>query len=239
MLFAAPLLVAMGVSQANAAEVRIESQGPVVELTVSQTVMSKPDLGLLTAGVTIRAQSTAEATRLVADRMTTIIARLRQLGIARDDIQTADFSIQPQWSYGGEGRQPVFSGYDVTNQVAVRLRDLDRTGQVIEALVAAGANNFSQLTLMLEKDRAARSAARRAAFAEAGARGRELAELAGYGGVRLLEVSETYASEPRSYGGAGADIVVTAMKSESITPVEKGVVATVATLTVKYEMTKP
>jgi len=235
----AAVLLAAASSQASAAEIQITAQNPVIELTVAQTVLSKPDLGLLTAGVSTRAMTALDSTRENARRMDVVITSLRQLGIAREDIQTSNFGINPQWQYAGDGKPPVFAGYEVTNQVAIKLRNLDKAGQVIEALVAAGANNFNQMQLMVEKDGAARSMARKAAFAEAGARGRELAGLAGYSGLNLLEVSESYASEPRSYSaGNDAAIVVTAMKAESVTPVELGQVATVATLTVKYEMTR-
>lgn len=219
---------------AHAAEIQIASQGPVVELTVTETAKAKPDVATVNAGVTTRALQADLAARQNAEKMEAIIARLRGLGIARDDIQTSNFSINPQYQYRNDGQQPTFLGYDVTNQVNVKLRNVARIGTALDALIAAGANNVNGPSFMLEDDTGARDQARKAAFANALARARSLAGMAGYRDVRLLEVSETYANRPM-YKGEMDAIAVTASR---VTPIEPGVVGTSATLTVKYEMTR-
>src|SRR5690606_30895040 len=127
-----------------------------------------------------------------------------------------------------------FVGYDVTNQVSVRLRDMNRIGPVLDALVGAGANNIFGPNFMLEEDAAAKDEARNLAFQ----RGREMAQryatMAGYSNVRLLEISETF----QSYG---PPVPMAAMRQESAdasTPIEPGEVGTGVTVTVKYEMTR-
>jgi uncharacterized protein len=233
------LMAASAAIPASAAEIQIPVQGPVIELTVSQTVNAKPDIAILGAGVTTRADSANESARLNAERMKAIIERLRQLGIASEDIQTLNFSINPQYQYTNDGQQPRFLGHDTSNQVSVKIRKLDKIGPVLDALVAAGANNFFGPNFSLEKDKEAKSAARRAAYADAQTRSRELAGLAGYANVRLLEISETYsASGVMQGGGGGNDIIVTTVSAQKITPIEPGQVGTSATLTVKYEMTR-
>ena len=233
-LFAVAALIATPVA---AAEIQIPVQGPVVELTVSQTVNTKPDIATVGAGVTTRANTANESARLNAAGMQAIIARLRQLGIASEDIQTANFSLNPQFNYSNDGKPPRFLGHDTNNQVTVKIRKLDRIGPVLDALVAAGANNFFGPNFSLEKDKEAKSAARRAAFADAQSRSRELAGLAGYTNVRLLEISEVYANSGGFMAGSmPSAITVTANISEKITPIEPGQVGTSATLTLKYEM---
>lgn len=236
-LLAATALAATAVPVA-AAEIQIASAGPVVELTVSDTVNAKPDAATVSAGVTTRALSANDAARQNAERMDKIITRLKQLGVPAADIQTSNFSLNPQYSYGNDGRQPTFLGYDVTNQVTVKLRDIAKIGPTLDALVAAGANNFQGPTFMLENDATARAQARRNAFASAEARARELAGYAGYKGVKLLELSEIYATvSPAYYRGEGA-IAVTAQALDKATPIQPGLVGTSAQLTVKYEMTR-
>ena len=235
-LFAMAALIATPVA---AAEIQIPVQGPVVELTVSQTVNSKPDIATVGAGVTTRANTASESARLNAVAMQAIIARLRQLGIATEDIQTANFSLNPQFNYSNDGTPPRFLGHDTNNQVTVKIRKLDRIGPVLDALVAAGANNFFGPNFSLEKDKEDKSAARRAAYADAQSRSRELAGLAGYTNVRLLEISEAYANSGGFMDvGRPSAIIVTAASSEKITPIEPGQVGTSATLTLKYEMTR-
>ncbi len=224
------------VSPAAAAEIQIQSAGPVIELSVSQTVNVVPDSATLGAGVQTRAMTADGAARDNAVKMDAIIARVRALGVAKEDIQTSNFSINPQFQYNNDNTPPKFLGYDVSNMVTVKLRKLDKVGPTLDALIASGANNINGPTFGLDNDTAARSAARRAAFAEAQGRARELAGLAGYSGVKLLEISESYANaRPMPME---REIMVAASRSDKATPIEPGQVGTVASLTVKYEMTR-
>lgn len=223
---------------ALAAEIQIASTGPVIELTVSDTVNVKPDAAIVSAGVTTRAQSANEAARQNAQRMDGVIARLKQLGVAAADIQTSNFSLSPQYAYSNDGKPPQFVGYDVYNQVTVKLRDIAKIGPTLDALVAAGANNFSGPSFILDNDTAAKASARKNAFNSAEARAKELAGYAGYKSVRLLELSETYQTAGGAYPPPPMPVAMTvssASRSES-TPIQPGMVGTVAQLTVKYEM---
>ncbi len=235
-LIAVSILFA-GALPAQAAEIQIAVQGPVIELTVSETVKAKPDLAIVSAGVTTRAMTADAAARDNATRMTAIISRLRQLGLAANDIQTSNFNLSPQFSYSNDRTPPRFLGYDVTNQVNVTLRKIGNIGPTLDALIVAGANNFSGPNFQVENPASAQAEARKAAFASAQARAKELAGLAGYSGERLLELSETYAAS-RMMGQVDGAIVVTAVSSEKVTPIEPGQVGISVTLTVKYEMTR-
>jgi len=232
-LFAATAMLA---APAAAADIQIQVQGPVVEMTVNEVVQSPPDTATVNAGVTVRAPTAVEAMRQNAEAMNRVIARLRSLGIERKDIQTSSINLNAQYQYTNEGTPPRFLGYDAGNQVTVTLRKLDRTGAVLDALVAAGANNINGPSFSLEADAPAKSAARKAAFARAEAQAREYARLAGFQNLRLLEVSESFTGRgPIPF--ARDAIQVTASAAEN-TSVEPGQVGTGVTVTMKYEMTR-
>ena len=221
---------------ATAAEIQIAAQGPVVEMQVTESVKGAPDVVQVGAGVQTRAATAVEAARLNANAMDRIITRLRALGIKREDIQTSNFNLNPQWQYANDGAPPRFLGYDVTNQVNVKLRKIDQAGETLDALIAAGVNSVYGPNFMLEDDTAAKAQARKAAFASANARAKEYAAMAGYAGVRLLEVSESFASiRPMQ---VNREIMVSAMAADKVTPIEPGQVETGVTLTVKFEMTR-
>lgn len=229
----APLL-AVPLYPAAAAEIQVQATNPVVELNIKETVRSDPDAAQVGAGVTVRAPSASEAMRQNAARMENVIARLRQLGIAREDIQTANFNLNAQYRYDNGGSDPAFLGYDASNQVRVTLRDLDRIGATLDALVEAGANNVHGPNFILEDDEAVRAQGRKSAFARARQQAEEYARMAGFSGVRLLEVSE-------SYDAAGPIMVTAARESAAAkapTPIEPGQVGTAVTVTAKYEMTR-
>jgi uncharacterized protein YggE len=238
--YALPLLAATTAlsAPARAAEIQIAVQNPVVELTISEVVRADPDLAHVGAGVQTRGQTASEAVQLNAAQMERLIARLRSLGIERNDIQTSNFSLNAEYDYNNRnGAPPVFTGYAVSNQVTVRLKRLDRIGQVLDALVGAGANNIFGPNFLLENDVEAKAVARRNAFQRARVQAEEFARMAGYSGVRLLEVSETFQSFGPMPAMEGA-ITVTGASRDAKTPIEPGQVGTGVTLTTKYEMTR-
>src|SRR5690606_31011662 len=139
-----------------------------------------------------------------------------------------------QYDYDQAAQRQVFRGYSASNRVSVRLRDVPRTGEVLDALVAAGATDLGGPDWSIDDDTAARAQARRQALETAPAQALEYARAAGYADVRLLEVSETIAAQPpmpylRS---------VRAEAAQAATPVQPGLVQAGVTVRVVYAMTR-
>jgi uncharacterized protein YggE len=234
MLLAAAAFVA---TPAMAANVDIAVQGPVVEITATETVQSEPDKATVGAGVTTRAPTAVQAMRDNAAAMERVLARLANLGIPRRDVQTSGISLNPQYRYANDNTPPAFLGYDATNQVSVILRDVDKVGPTLDALVGAGANNVSGPFFSREDDKAQRGVARETAFKSAEEQARAYARMAGYANIRLLSVEETLQrGGPIAFDVANQGAIrVTGSK---ITPIEPGRVGTSVQLTAKYEMTR-
>jgi uncharacterized protein len=232
-LFAA---AAFASTPAMAANIDIAVQGPVVEITASETVQSEPDQATVGAGVITRAPTAVAAMRDNAAAMERVLARLGSLGIPRRDVQTSGISLNPQYRYNNNA-PPVFLGYDATNQVSVILRDVEKVGPTLDALVGAGANNVSGPYFSRQDDKAQRAVARESAFKSAEEQARAYSRMAGFSGLRLLSVEETLQrGGPIPFDVANqAAIQVTAAK---VTPIEPGRVGTSVQLTAKYEMTR-
>ena len=221
---------------ATAAEVQIQAQAPVVELSVSETVNSAPDMAQVGTGVTTRAQSAKEAVRLNAVAMQKVVDRLKTLGLAAKDIQTSNFNLNAQFTYPQGGGTPVFAGYEASNQVSAKVRQIDRVGEVLDALVAAGATNINGPSFMLDDPTALQQTARTRAFQRGLAMAQDYAKMAGYTGVRLLEVSENVQAGGPPPPAPPMPVAFRAQLAK--TPIEPGEVGTVVTLTLKYEMTR-
>lgn len=238
--YAIPLFAASAVSlgaiagPAAAAEIQIQSAGPVVELNITESVKAQPDIATVNAGVTVIAPTAVDAMRQNAQAMSTVVAKIKSLGIAADDIQTTSINLYAQYDYDQAQRKQVFRGYQASNQVSVVLRDVKETGQVLDALVAAGATDINGPSFSIEDETSAKSQARKAAMATAQAQAMEYAQVAGFSGVRLLEVSETvYSRPPQPMAMKARDVA-----EQASTPVEPGMVSSSVTVTVKYEMTR-
>jgi uncharacterized protein YggE len=232
------LAAALLASPVAAADIQIATQGPVVEITATQTVQSEPDQATLGAGVTTRAATAVQAMRDNAARMERVLDRLNGLGIPRRDVQTSGISLNPQYRYNNEGAPPVFLGYEVTNQLSVIVRDVSRVGPTVDALVAAGANNVNGPYFSRDDDAPQRRAARESAFRAAETQAREYARLAGFSALRLLSVEETLQrGGPIPFDVANREAITVTGSSKS-TPIEPGRVGTSVQLTAKYEMTR-
>lgn len=226
-------LSAAAATPVTAAEVQIAATGPVVELSVTENVEARPDVATVSAGVTTQAQTAVEAMQQNAVAMRSVIDRLKKLGIAERDIQTSGINLNAQYDYDQAAQRQVFRGYMVANRVSVKLREIERTGPVLDALVAAGATDLGGPDWSIADDTAARAQARKAAVATAQAQAQEYARLTGFTGVRLLEISEVSAARPPM-----PMMRVQAMDAAAATPVQPGMVQAGVTVTVKYELTK-
>jgi uncharacterized protein YggE len=150
------------------------------------------------------------------------------------DIQTAGITLGAQYDYDQASRRQVFRGYQASNRVSVKLRDIDRTGEVLDALVAAGATDLSGPDWSIDDDTVARAQARRQALETARAQALEYARATGFSDVRVLEISETVAAQPPMPFLRAAR----AEAADAATPVQPGMVEAGVTVRVTYEMTR-
>lgn len=220
---------------AAAAEIQIQATGPVVELSVSESVKARPDIVTIGSGVTTLAPTAVQAMQQNAREMTAVIGRIKSLGVAEQDIQTTGINLSAQYDYDQAQQKQIFRGYQASNRVSVVLRKVDDAGRVLDALVAAGATDIDGPTFSIDDDTSAKAQARKAALQRANGQALEYAQLAGYSGVRLLEVSEAiYSSRPQPM----LERVALQAADFAKTPVQPGLVAANVSITVKYEMTR-
>lgn len=229
--FAAAALAA----PASAAEVQIASTGPIVELTVTERVEAEPDLVRVGAGVTIDAPTAVEAMRVNAQAMSAVVERIRQLGIPERDVQTAGISLGARYDYDQATQRQVFRGYQASNRVNIRLRDVQQTGQVLDALVAAGATDLSGPDFSVEDSSAARTQARTAAMETVREQALSYARMAGYSDIRLLKIEEGAAVQPPR---PMMRVAAAEAAFDASTPVQPGLVEEAVTVTVTYELAR-
>lgn len=164
--------------------------GTRLDVSAQGEVKRAPDLVTIGAGVVTQAATAGAAMTENARRMTATIAALRKAGIAERDIQTSALNLAPQYRYG-QNQPPVITGYQASNQVNVRFHDIARSGAVLDALVAAGANQISGPGFEVEDADAALDEARAQAVAKARARAELYAKAAGLRVKRILSISES------------------------------------------------
>lgn len=227
-----PIAAIAALASPAAAEVAIESSGPVIQLSVSESVAVDPDIANLSAGVTTVAPTAVEAMRQNARQMNAVVDRIEALGIDEDDIQTSGVNLNPEYNYNQQTQQQEFRGYRVMNRVNIVLRDIQRTGEVLDALVASGATDLGGIGWAVDDPAPAVEQARQAAFATARQRAQNYARLSGYSDIRLLEISENVTSRPMPMMRQMA----TADVAEESTPVRPGQIDAGITVNFSFEM---
>jgi uncharacterized protein len=169
--------------------------GTLLDIQAVGSVSRAPDVAVIGAGVVTQAAKAGAALSANATRMTATIAALKAAGVAERDIQTQSIALQPQYRYG-DNQPPVLTGYQASNRVSVKLRDLARAGAVIDALVAAGANQIDGPNLLVDKPEAALDEARAKAIATARARADLYARAAGLTVRRIVRIAESENYQP-------------------------------------------
>ena len=235
-LILAALLATGGMTagEAMATQVNITATNPVIDLTVSETVAAKPDMASFSTGVQTMAPSASEAVRQNNVQMASVVARLKKLGIADKDIQTTQISLNQQFDYR-DGQQ-VFKGYQASNTVTAKLRDLKKLGMFLDALASDGATSFNGPTFGIDDDSKFREAARDKVWATAMARARSTAQKAGYTSVRVLRVEESVGQDG---GYQPMPMMARAMDAaEKSTPISPGELNIVSSISFTFEMVK-
>lgn len=159
-------------------------------------VTAAPDAARISVGVDVVLADLSAARAEAARQANAIISAATDHGIAREDLRTTRYAVRVERDYSEPDRMPRITGYGVSNQVTVIVRDLDRIGGVLDRVVAAGANAVSGPDFFIERPEALEDEARRLAIADARRKAGVLATAAGASLGEVQAIEEGVASRP-------------------------------------------
>jgi uncharacterized protein YggE len=160
-------------------------------------VKAAPDMVSVNAGVTTSAATAAAALSANTAHMKSVFAALEKLGVPERNIQTVNFSVSPQYTNAANNERPRLNGYQVGNEVSLRLEDISKLGAALDALVSAGANQMNGISFAIRDPAPLLEKARAAAIADARARAQTYARAAGVTLGPILSISEGGGDAPR------------------------------------------
>jgi uncharacterized protein YggE len=198
--------------------------------------LSRPDLVEISAGVVTTGRTARDALAANSELSNRLLDAVRRSGVEPRDIQTARLSVTPQFARDrtdpdGEGVRKI-TGYLARNTLRLRLRDVQKAPDIINALFEAGANEVQGPTFSLSDPAPAVRAARQAAVAEARLQAETYAEALGMRIARVLRVSERH---PFDTVEEGASIIVTGSASRPA-PLQPGEIATEGRVWIDYAL---
>jgi uncharacterized protein YggE len=230
-LLASLVLASAPIAFAQDKPAMLADGGTLLQVSAHGESHRTPDVAEMSAGVVTQNAEANAAMRENANRMTAVVAALKKAGVADRDIQTGSISLNPQYNYQ-QNQPPKIIGYQASNTVNVRLREIGKAGDVLDALVKQGANQINGPTFSIDKPDAAMDEARTDAIKHAQARADLYAEATGLKVRRIVSISESgeMAQPPRPV------MMAMAKTADAGTPIAAGENTLAVDLNVVYEL---
>ena len=197
-LLVASLFLSAGKSTLGAQPALAQATEPAkrtINVTGTGKVTLTPDIAYVSIGVHTEGKDAAEAVATNTSQAQKVVGALNAFKIDPKDIQTINFSIYPQQQYDNEGK-PQGITYVVDNTVYVTLRDIDKLGELLDAVVKAGSNSINSIQFDVADREAALSEARKLAVANGQKQAEELATAAGVKLGQVLSINSSSPSAP-------------------------------------------
>ena len=210
----------------------MHSRSKGVTVTGTGEATSPPDLITVNIGVTALAPTVAEASGIAAGAAENLLAVLADAGLDLADIGTTNYSIASEHDWSNNVRRLL--GYRVNNTLNVRIRDLERAGDILDqAVEAAGdAVTVNNLQFSIEDPTDLERRARDAAWTDAKAIADQLANLAGRQLGRATSIVETQGGAIPFPTPRRREM---AMTSDASTPIEGGTTTITVSISVRFE----
>ena len=185
---------------ANAGTTGVPDSSIVAQAT--GTISGTPDVVTVVIGVQTQSASAQTALDDNNKRAADVIAVLKESGVAPADLQTSQLSVNPSYDEKGQ----LITGYQVTNMVTAKLRDISTAGAVIDAAgkTAGDAVRVQQLSFSIDDDSALRAEARADAVKRAQAQAKQMADAAGIQLGAIRSITETPVAMPAVYPSMAA-----------------------------------
>jgi uncharacterized protein len=189
-LAAAAALAAFLGARASMAAEGDKTMERTVTVSATGSVAAEPDIARVTAGVVAEADTAKEAITRNSAIMGKVVEALKSAGIAPKDLQTSSLNVEPRYTQAKEGKAAAISGYRVSNQLRLTVRDVKKLGDVLDQAIAAGANQVNRISFDVANAETVKDEARKQAMANARRRAELYVAAAGVKLGPVLRISE-------------------------------------------------
>lgn len=185
-------------------------------------VFAAPDIATISFTIREEAKEMKDAQTKVTTKETAALAFLDKSGIAKKDIKTENYTSYPKYDYGTpcysyssypcRTDSPKITGYEVSEYVSIKIRDLTKAGEIVKGIGAVGVSDMSGPNFAVEKEDALKEEARKMAIEDAKDKAESLARDLGVRLVRIVDFSEggdyaiyNYASKDMMMAGSAPE----------------------------------
>lgn len=206
------------------------------EITVSASaeVSAIPDVAILNLTVSTSVQKTADvALDNLARTFDNVLGAVKSSGVKEDDIKTTNLSISPRYNFN-EGQQELL-GFEASETIRIKVRQLDKTGEVLAAATAQGVNQAGGISFEIDEPKALQLEAQTKAIAKAEENAKELAKSLGENLGRVKAFSSSSSGSPTTVF-ARAELALEDVGGPGAPEVNPGTQEISAQVTVTYEL---
>ncbi len=164
---------------------------PTITISGVGDVYAKPDIGLVTLSVVTEAKTVAQAMTENTSKMNGVISFVKKQGVEEKDLKTTNFNISPRYEYNSKTGVRTLVGYEITQSLQAKIRDLSKIGAILEGATEFGANEVGNLQFTIDDEDALKIQAREEAIKEAKSKAESLAKQLGVKLVRIVNFSES------------------------------------------------
>lgn len=150
----------------------------------------KPDLATIRAGVTVNGPTVKTVQDEMNKNINKVTEAVKKLGISQDDIQTENYSINPNYDY--ESSSPKITGYNANTTISIKVRDIEKINTVIDTTSSNGANQINSVNFEIADKTKAENEAREKAVEDAKKKAQAAAKIAGFSLGRIINYSESF-----------------------------------------------
>jgi uncharacterized protein YggE len=218
-------IFALLIAAAALAPLAAAAADKTVTVTGEASVSVAPDIASIRIGVSSLGKTAREASDANAQKMTAVLGAIKGSGIADKDVQTSRLTLQPQYDANKAGAARLL-GFQVTNQVTVKIRDIDKLPGILDKAIGAGANEMSGIEFVVSEQSKLLDQARDEAIADARRKADLYAEAAGAKLGPVVAIVEEGAAPPRP---------IAALRASGV-PVAPGERELRAVVTVSFEL---
>jgi uncharacterized protein YggE len=203
------------------------SQLPLIVTTGNASVRRAPDQAFVTVSVETRARQPREAQRQNAEAMAAVQQKIADVGVPKDAVRTTGYSIQQEFDYSNGRRTP--RDFAARNGLEIRLDAVERTGEILDAVVQAGATTVSGVRFELKDRAAVERDLLRHAVEDARARADAMAAGAGRTVDRVVRIDDGV-RQPK-FPGPAPIVMRSAAADAAPTPIDPGLIEVHAQVT--------
>ncbi|MCC7357732.1 SIMPL domain-containing protein [Candidatus Uhrbacteria bacterium] len=192
-LLALTLVIFIGLKARNAAEEyyfigKTVRDRDVITIDGTGKITATPDVAIINLGVQTEALTVKETQKNNTQKMNAIVAAMKKLGIADKDLQTSNYTLNPKIDWR-DGKQNII-GYTIYQNLTVKLRDLDKAGEVLSTSAELGMNQSGGIQFTIDEPKTLQERARTMAIEDARKKADQLAKELGLRIVKVVTFSE-------------------------------------------------